>query len=77
MENFIEAKFVDYNLGRASQKALRTVPQVRSQGTVIEVFWDRGLYNKRCIIDSLHTPYLSTIVVSHVAPYKIKKEYYL
>ena len=38
MENFIEAKFEDYNLGRASQKALRTVPQVRSQGTVIEVF---------------------------------------
>ena len=39
MENFIGAKFEDYNLGRASQKALRTVLQVRSQGTVTEVFF--------------------------------------
>ena len=35
MENFIQAKFEDYNPGRASQKALRTVPPIRSQGTVI------------------------------------------
>ena len=35
MENFIQAKFEDYNPGRASQKGLRTVPLVRSQGTVI------------------------------------------
>ena len=34
MENFIRAKFEDYNPGRASQKALRTVPPIRSQGTV-------------------------------------------
>ena len=34
MENFIPAKFEDYNPGRASQKALRTVPHVRSQSTV-------------------------------------------
>ena len=35
MEKFIQAKFEYYNLGRASQKALRTLQQVRSQGTVI------------------------------------------
>ena len=35
MENFIQTKFEDYNPGRASQKALRTVPPVRSQGTVM------------------------------------------
>ena len=34
MENFILAKFEDYNPGRASQKALRTVPPVRSQDIV-------------------------------------------
>ena len=28
---FIPDKFEDYNLGRASQKALRTVPPTRSQ----------------------------------------------
>ena len=34
LETFIRAKFEDYNLGRASQEALRTVPPVRSQDTV-------------------------------------------
>ena len=34
MENFIRAKFEDYNPGRGSQKALRTAPPFRSQGTV-------------------------------------------
>ena len=34
MENFIWAKFEGYSPGRASQKALRTVPPIRSQGTV-------------------------------------------
>ena len=34
MENFIQARFEDYTLGRASQKALRTVPHFGSQGTV-------------------------------------------
>ena len=29
LENFIQAKFEDYNLGRTSQKALRIVPPVR------------------------------------------------
>ena len=33
--NFVQAKVEDYNPGRASQKALRTVPLIRSQGTVI------------------------------------------
>ena len=37
MENFIQAKFEDYNLGRAAQKALRTVLPIRSQGTVTQV----------------------------------------
>ena len=73
MEIFIQAKFEDYNSGGASQKAVRTVPPIRSQGTVMWVFWDRGLYIKWCIIDSLHNPDVSDIV----APYKIKAEYYL
>ena len=34
MEIFIQAIFEDYNPGRASQKSLRTVLPVRSQGTV-------------------------------------------
>ena len=38
MEKFIQARFEYYNVGRASQNALRTVQQVRSQGTVIKVF---------------------------------------
>ena len=35
MENFIPAKFEDYNPGRASQKTARAVPPIRSQGTVL------------------------------------------
>ena len=35
MEIFIQAKFEDYNSGGASQKAVRTVPPIRSQGTVM------------------------------------------
>ena len=35
MEIFIQAKFEDYNSGRASQKAVRTIPPIRSQGTVM------------------------------------------
>ena len=35
MGNFIQEKFEDYNLGRASQKAPRPVPFIRSQGIVI------------------------------------------
>ena len=35
LEIFIWAKFEDYNSGRASQKALKTVVLVRSQSTVI------------------------------------------
>ena len=34
MENFIQARFENYTLGRASQKALRTVSHFGSQGTV-------------------------------------------
>ena len=35
MESFIRAKVEDYNPGRASQKALRTVLPIRRQGTVV------------------------------------------
>ena len=35
MKNFIPANCKDSNPGRASQKALRTVQPIRSQGTVI------------------------------------------
>ena len=71
LESFIQAKFEDYNLERASQKALRALLPVRNQGTVIKVFWDTGLYIKWCIIDSLHNPDLSIILVGHVTPYKL------
>ena len=35
MENFIQAKFEDYNPGRSYHKALRAILLVRNQGTVI------------------------------------------
>ena len=35
MENFIWAKFEDYNLEQAFQKALKIILPVKSQGTVI------------------------------------------
>lgn len=38
MDKVIQAKFEYYNMGRASQKALRTVQQIRSQGTIIKDF---------------------------------------
>ena len=59
------SKLEDHNLGRASQKALRTVPPLRRQGTVIWVFRYRGLYIKWRIIDSLHNPDLSNIDTMH------------
>ena len=61
MENFIQEEFENSNLGTASQKAWKTVPPIRSQSTVIGIFWNRGLYNKWCIIDSLHNPDLSVL----------------
>ena len=42
MENFIQARFEGNNSGRASQKALRTVVPMRSQGTVLKVFETEG-----------------------------------
>ena len=42
LENFMRAKFENYNPGRASQKALRPVPQVRNQVTVIKIFETEG-----------------------------------
>ena len=46
--NSVQAKVEDYNPGRTSQKALRTVSLIRSQGIVIlyTFFRDRGLYIK-------------------------------
>ena len=35
VENFIQAKFEDYNPGRSYHKALRAILLVRHQGTVI------------------------------------------
>ena len=40
LENFIRAKFKDYNPERASQKALRTVPPIRSQHMVYISFFE-------------------------------------
>ena len=77
LKSFIWARFEDYNSGRASQKALRTVRLVRNESTVIYIFWDQGLYIKWHIIDSLHNGDLSAFVVGHVTLYKIKEECYL
>lgn len=41
MKMFIRAEFEDCNSGRAYQKALRTVPSVRSQATVTYFFFLR------------------------------------
>lgn len=38
MEDFIQAKFEDYNLGRAPQKASRAILPIRREGTVIVSF---------------------------------------
>lgn len=39
--------------------------------------WDRRLYIKWYIIDSLHNLDIRVIIAGHVTPYKIKKECYL
>ena len=63
MQNFIWAKLRIITWEEHLRKALtlRTVLHVRSQGTVIEVFCDRGLYMKWCV-NSLHNPGLSVIL---------------
>ena len=44
-ENFICAKFEDYNPGRASQEALRTVLTIRNQDTIyISFLRQRAVY---------------------------------
>lgn len=43
----------DYNSGTESQKAPKTVTPTRGQESVMWFFWDRGLYTKWCITDSL------------------------
>ena len=52
MENFIQAKCEDYNPEKSSQKVLRTVSPIRSQGTVTEDLEDKRIWIKWCIIDS-------------------------
>ena len=74
---FIWVTFEDYNPARASQKAPRTVLPIRSQGTVMQVSWDRKLYLKWHMIDTLHDLDLSLILMGHVTPYKIQKQRYL
>ena len=49
MEIFIQAKLEDYMPGRASQKALRTVPPIRSQGR--DGGWGGGKMNWETGID--------------------------
>ena len=79
MENLIWARVEDYNLGGASQKALRTVPPSTSQDTVNDtpVFESEGWTSCDILLTVLQNPDLSSIVVGHVTPYKIKKECYL
>ena len=67
MENFTQARFEDYNLGRVSLKVLRTTLPVRSPGTGNNVLSQRGGHHWHIIV-SLYNPDLSIIL----APYKIK-----
>ena len=55
-----QAKFEDYNLGRASQKTLRTGLPMRSQGTVIQFFETVGCTLNDVLISfgNLQNPYL-------------------
>ena len=55
MEIFIQAKFEDYNSGRASQKAVRTIPPIRSQGTVMWVFWERRTVQLNDVLMTVYT----------------------
>ena len=78
MENFIWAKFEDYNLGRAFQKALRTVPPIRSQDAVYIDFLTEGCtWNDAVLL----TVYIIQIRCHYGElcdpPYKIKKKCYL
>lgn len=78
MKMFIRAEFEDCNSGRAYQKALRTVPSVRSQATVTYFFFfETRLHAKWHGIDSLHNPDLTITVMGYVTLCKIKKECYL
>ena len=63
MKNFIHVKFEDYNLGRASQKALRNVLALRSQDTVICFLRQRAIH--QVMYDGLHNPDLSIIMVGN------------
>ena len=67
MENFTQARFEDYNLGRVSQKVLRTTLPVRSPGTGNNVLRQRGGHHLHIIV-SVYNPDISIIL----APYKIK-----
>jgi len=79
MENFIRAKFEDYNLGRAFQKALRTVSPIRCQDAVYIVFFDTEGCTGNDVI--LLTVYIIQIKVPlwwvMWPPYTIKKKCYL
>lgn len=81
MKMFIRAEFEDCNSGRAYQKALRTVPSVRSQATVTYFFFfvcfETRLDAKWHGIDSLHIPDLTITVMGYVTLCRIKKECYL
>ena len=72
MENFIQAKLMIITWEQFSES---------SKHSYISV-WDRGLYIKWCVIDSLHNPDLKKVqskewVMGHQALYRIKKENYL
>ena len=41
---------------------------------IFEIFFLSDLLYSECIIDNLHNPHLSVIMVSHVTPYMIKKK---
>ena len=70
MENFIEVNLRIITWETVFQKTLRTVPPIRDQSTVINV------YKTKCYtsINDVLTVYTIKIGTYKVIPYKIKKE---
>ena len=69
--------FEDYNPRRVSQKAIRTVLLLEVKAQLYKYFETEGITSNDIIIDSLHNPDLSHIVVGYATSYKLKKEWCL
>ena len=75
MEIFIHTKFEENDPGRASQKALRTVPAILNQGRAT-TFFETGSYTTTNLSSTVHDPDVGGIVGGRMT-YQVKKEGYL